>query len=52
MSEQIIFTKEEVVSLLKAFSNIEGFLFSVKDSNYAFEIIEYPIKLLTERLVK
>jgi hypothetical protein len=52
MNDEIIFTKEEVLSLLKAFSNIEGFLFSVKDSDCAFEMIEYPIKLLTERLSK
>ncbi len=52
MNEQITFTKEETVALLKAFSNIEGFLFSIKESSYTFDMIEYPIKLLTERLIK
>ena len=52
MNDQITFTKQEVVDLLKAFSNIEGFLFSIKDSKFSFEIIERPISLLTESLLK
>lgn len=52
MSNQIVFTKDEVIDLIKAFSNIEGFLLSVKDSSYAIDILEYPINMLTEKVLK
>jgi len=47
-------TREEVLSLLKTFSLLEGFLMGLKDNSvqYIQEELTYPVELLSNKLLE
>jgi len=43
-------TKEEELMLLRNLSQIEGYLYSIKDSSGVLDLVDVPIELLMNKL--
>jgi hypothetical protein len=50
MSDDIVLTRDEALTILKQTSMVEGFLFSVKDSSIVIDLMDYTVNLLTVKL--
>jgi hypothetical protein len=46
----ITLTNEEALIILKAISQVEGFLFSVNGSGLVAEMLDHPVDILTYKL--
>jgi len=44
-------TKEEVLCILKVLSSVEGYLLSVPGSMVVSEIMDYPVEILSKKLI-
>lgn len=43
-------TREEAISILKAISQVDGYLMAIKDTGCIGELMDYPVELLSDKL--
>ena len=49
--DDITLTRKEVMALLKSLNQIEGYLYSIKDNSKVIDILDYPVKLLSSKII-
>jgi len=52
INNMIELTKEDVLIILKALARIEGFLFGVDESESIYSELDFPVDLLTKKLME
>ena len=49
--DDITLTKEEAMAILRSLNQIEGYLYSIKDNSKAIDILDYPVEILSNKII-